>query len=323
VTDPHDIDAVADETLIGRLMRTLAEPAVRDLAWTIGSPTLTDPVNGPFSGRAVDDGFCAAELAHAEPWLTDLDNDPAPLHTFLEQHHSHRLGHYFENLIAFWLQHADATDLHTRLQVREGGQALGEFDFVFRHPRWGNWLHWEAAVKFYLQATADARWDAFVGPNPTDRLSDKLHKLFDRQLHLADTAAGRAALGVSSAAPTARAFVKGYLFFPAGASPMQIPGLSRHCIQGWWVRHGETPVPAHDPRSRWKVLPRLAWLAPARAAADDMNTVFDTAHMTLVVARHFARSKTPLLLAEMESGANGNWREISRGFVVSPQWPAT
>lgn len=309
------------ETPFGRLIQTLAEPSVRDLAWTIGSPTLVDTGRTPFSGRAVDDAFCAAALADVETWLTELDRNPAPLHAFLEQHHSHRLGHYFEALIEFWLRHADAANLHTRLQAREAGHAIGEFDFVFGHRRWGDSLHWEAAVKFYLQATPEPAWDAFIGPNPTDRLADKLHKLFDKQLRLADTPAGRAALGNSEAAPTVRAFVKGYLFFPAGTPPMQIPGLSPHCLRGWWLRHDETPVPMQDTRSRWKVLPRLAWLAPARAAAGDTKTAFDTAHMHKVVARHFARSDVPLLLAELTEGTDGIWREIARGFVVSPEWP--
>jgi hypothetical protein len=303
-------------------MHELAEPAVRDLAWTIGSPSLVDAAHAAFFGRVVDDTFCAAELGRAEPWLLELEREPAPLHAFLDRHHSHRLGHYFEALIEFWLRHAGAEQLHTRLQMREGGHAIGEFDFVFAHPRWGERLHWEAAVKFYLQAAPPPRWASFIGPNPMDRLADKLHKLFDRQLRLAQTPAGAAALGLA-APPTARAFVKGYLFFPAGAAAADIPGLSARGLRGWWLRHGETALPMRDARARWKVLPRLAWLAPTRALADDSRTVFDTAQLHQVVARHFARARAPLLLAELAEGDDGVWREVARGFVVSPDWPAT
>lgn len=305
--------------LFGRLMHTLADPFLRDLAWAIGSPSLIDATHAPFAGRAVDDASCTAALADAEAWLAELDRDPAPLHEFLEQHHSHRLGHYFEALIEFWLRRADARNLRTRLQVHEAGHAIGEFDFLFGHPRWGDSLHWEAAVKFYLQATPAPAWEAFVGPNPADRLADKLHKLFDKQLHLAETPAGRAMLGEGT--PTACAFVKGYLFFPAGTPPTPIPGLSPHGLSGWWVRQGETPVPMSSNDSRWKVLPRLAWLAPARASVDETKTAFDAPHMHRVVARHFARSQVPLLLAELGQGSDGIWREIARGFVVSPRWP--
>ncbi len=305
-----------------RLMHDLTEPAVRDLAWTIGSPILIDPAYPAFSGRSVDDAFCAAELARAEAWLMELERDPAPLHAFLDRHHSHRLGHYFEALLEFWLRQAGATQLHARLPVRAASQAIGEFDFVFAHPQWGTRLHWEAAVKFYLQAVPQPAWESFIGPNPSDRLADKLHKLFDRQLQLAQTPAGRAALGEGLAAPLARAFVKGYLFFPASAPATELAGLSARGLRGWWLRHGETALPMHDTCARWKLLPRLAWLAPARATAGDTRTVFDTAHLHKVVARHFARAHTPLLLAELAEGDDGIWREVARGFVLSPRWPA-
>lgn len=303
-----------------RLMHDLTQPAVRDLAWTIGSPILIDSTYPAFSGRSVDDAFCAAELARAEAWLMALERDPAPLHAFLDRHHSHRLGHYFETLIEFWLRR-EATGLRARVQARAGDHALGEFDFVFSHPRWGARLHWEATVKFYLQATPEPGWDSFIGPNPSDRLADKLHTLFDRQLQLAQTPAGRAALGEDLPAPLARACVKGYLFFPAGAPATEVAGLSAHGLRGWWLRHGEAALPMQGARPRWKLLPRLAWLAPARAAAGDTPAVFDTAYLYKVVARHFARAHTPLLLAELAEGEDGIWREAARGFVLSPDWP--
>jgi hypothetical protein len=313
-----------NESLIGTLMHTLTGPAVRDLAWAIGSPTLLNPDDSAFSGQVLDDGFFAARLAEAEPWLRELDRNPEPLHAFIEARHSHRLGHYFENLIEFWLRHAGVSDLRARLQVGEAGHAVGEFDFVFRQDVWGGWQHWEAAVKFYLQEAPIAEWQHFIGPNPSDRLSDKLHQLFDKQLMLGKTPAGRGALGTDDT-PAPRAFVKGYLFFPAGVERPSVPGLSANGLCGWWLRHGTAPLPTHHGSPRWKLLHRLAWLAPARATADDVKTMFDTAHMNTIVERHFTRapttSRAPLLLAELAPGPEGVWNEIARGFVVSAQWP--
>lgn len=305
-------------------LAVFSDAAVRDLAWAIGSPTLLDADHPAFSGRALGDAFFAARLAEAENWLRDLDRAPEPLHHFIEAHHSHRLGHYFETLIEFWLRHAGAADLRTRLHAGEAGHSVGEFDFVFRKEAWGGWLHWEAAVKFYLQAAPIAEWEHFIGPNPSDRLADKLRKLFDKQLALGSTSAGHAALG-TTISPGPRAVVKGYLFFPVGAKRPSVPGLSEHGLGGWWLRHGTSPLPAHHVAPRWKLLHRLAWLAPARAAPDEMKTTFDTAHMNTIVERHFARaptsSRAPLLLAELAPGEDGIWREIARGFVVSPRWP--
>jgi hypothetical protein len=307
------------------LLRSLVDGAVRDLAWTIGSPTLLAPGHPAFSGRVLDDEFHAARLAEASDWLHELDADPEALHAFIEERHAHRLGHYFENLIEFWLRRAGVADLRARLPVGETGHALGEFDFVFSSDDWGGWQHWEAAVKFYLlHAPAPARpvpeWEDFIGPNPRDRLANKLHKLFDKQLMLGAAPAGRAVLA-AAASPMPRAFVKGYLFFPLGSERPSVPGLSPHGLSGWWLRHGAAPLPARHPHTRWKLLHRLAWLAPARTTADD-KLAFDTAHMNTVLARHFARSQTPVLLAELAADEHGAWDEVSRGFVVSPSWPA-
>lgn len=300
-------------------LAVFSDDAVRDLAWAIGSPALLDADHPAFAGRALGDAFFAARLAEAESWLRDLDRAPEPLHAFLERHHSHRLGHYFESLIEFWLRHAGATDLRTRLHAGEAGHSVGEFDFVFRKAEWGGWLHWEAAVKFYLQETPAPDWNNFIGPNPSDRLADKLRKLFEQQLMLGATPAGRSALGGADS-PTPRALVKGYLFFPAGAERPSVPELSAQGLSGWWLRHGTAPLPSHH-GARWKLLHRMAWLAPARATPNDMQGVFDTAHMNTIVERHFARAHMPLLLAELIPGEDGVWNEIARGFVVSARWP--
>lgn len=306
--------------MLDRLLPALADPAVRDLAWSLGSPALLDPHASAFSGRVLSDAFCQARLQEAADWLQELDRQPAALHAFIEADHSHRLGHYFERLIQFWLHHAGAGDLRAGLKAGQPGHTAGEFDFVFRKEEWGGWLHWEIAIKFYLQQVSVADWDHFIGPNPHDRLSNKLHKLFEQQLQLSDTPAGRAALGFNHAL-TPRALVKGWLFYPASGAAVPVPGLSSHALAGWWLRHGAEPLPTHHPTPRWKLLHRLAWLAPARATASETKTVFDTEQINVIVARHFARSHAPVLLAELAPDETGVWQEIARGFVVSAGWP--
>ena len=298
------------------LLHGLQDAAVRDLAWSIGSPALIDPHAPEFSGRVLSDAFFSARLNEAAPWLRELDRHPAALHAFLDVDHTHRLGRYFEQLLHYWLSHSGADGLRVNLQA---GHTTGEFDFVFHKEAWGGWLHWETAVKFYLQASPDTDWAHFIGPNPQDRLSDKLHKLFDKQLKLGETTEGRAALGFDHAL-TPRAWVKGYLFHPAGSQPGGASGLSPQALSGWWLRHGSQALPASSEAPRWKLLHRLAWLAPARATEGD-KTLFDSARMESIVARHFEKSHTPLLLAELAPDENGVWNEIARGFVVSAQWP--
>jgi hypothetical protein len=308
--------------LLDDLMRTLKVPAVRDLAWAIGSPTLLDPRYPLFTGRLVEDEFCMQQLAGAERWLTDLDQAAEPLHAFLGQRHTHRLGHYFENLIEFWLHHSATEHLRAGLQVRTDAKAVGEFDFVFRSDAWGGWHHWETAVKFYLESVPADDWRAFLGPNPEDCLDDKLHKLFDRQLALSEQEASLDVLRDVPRPVAARAFVKGYLFFPLGSDTPEIRGISSRCLHGWWIRFGDGTLSQIADGSHWQLLPRLSWLAPAFAVDDAAAHVFDLSHMETVVARHFHRSTTPLLLAQMVKGDDGDWHEVSRGFIVPPRWPA-
>lgn len=301
-----------------RLMARLQCPAVRDLAWAVGSPGLLDASHPAWAGRLLTDDFLTDAVMRLEADLLALDADPAPLDAFLEAHHSHRLGHYFENLVAFWLETEKVGDLRVRQPVREGQAVRGEFDFLFRHAPFGGWQHWEVAVKFYLLEDAGVGLAGFLGPNPHDRLADKVERLFGHQLRLMETDAGRAALGGTSV--TARALVKGWLFHPLGEPSVTVPGISARALRGFWLRWGGQPLPVTHTAARWKVLPRLSWLAPALGREGE-RTLFTAEHLERVLRGHFARASTPLLIAELTQGEDGLWRESRRGFVVGPDWP--
>lgn len=299
------------------LLDQLTDPAVRDLAWTLGSPTLLDPDHGPWRDELLPDAFFQAALTATTPWLKALNDEPAPLYAFLSARHGHRLGRHFENLIAFWLEHLGVEDLRAGLPVDEAGERRGELDFVFHHAPWGGMQHWEMTVKFYLCHEPRAGLAGFIGPDPDDRLQGKVDRLFGRQLPLAQTEAARALAG--SRRLLSRAWVKGWLFFPPEGE-IAVPGVSAQAPRGWWVRHGQAPLPAGHPQSRWKVLPRLAWLAPALGWEDE-RTLFHRDHLERILATHFTRSGTPLMVAELVPDAGGRWREAARGFVVGPRWP--
>ncbi|MEJ5210419.1 MAG: DUF1853 family protein [Burkholderiales bacterium] len=305
-------------TAFAALEARLTHPAVRDLAWAIASPGLI-ALDHPEARALVSDAFCAAQAARLADLLQALERDPAPLVAWLEAQHTHRLGEYFERLVAFWLSHAGAQGLRSGLTVEEAGRTLGEYDFVFEHGELGGLVHWEVTVKFYLLTDPAAGLAGFIGPDPADRLSARLDRLFGHQLLLSRTPAGRAALGGRS--PRAQALVKGWLFFPLEAPRPHVAGLSEAAPSGWWLRHGTAQLPvAASGECRWKVLPRLAWLAPALGQAGE-RTLFETDRVEQVLATHFARARTPLLLARLAPAGDGLWREDSRGFVVSPDWP--
>lgn len=298
---------------------TLRDPTVRDLAWVIGSPGLLEATHPAYHGRVVDDAWCSAQLQASAAWLAALDRSPVELHSFIAARPTRRLGHYFEALIKFWLTHMPDTQIiATNLQVQDELRTLGEYDFLFRDVS-AAVCHWEAAVKFYLQLEPLAEQRAFIGPGTRDRLDLKLDRVFQHQLALGHTRAGQQALPQGIKLDRTQAFIKGYLFYHASTfGKLAIQGVSAAHLSGWWVRHTREKLPQASADSRWIILPRLRWLAPARLAAD--ASVMTYAALGSKLDEHFSRSNDAVLVFEMTPAA-GEWREKSRGFVVCSTWP--
>ena len=159
-----------------------------------------------------------------------------------------------------------------------------------------------------------------IGPGTKDRLDLKLDKVFQHQLLLGNTSAGRQALPAGLLPDKAQAFIKGYLFYHASsASLLPVPGVSATHLSGWWVRHACEPLPQASAESRWIMQPRLRWLAPARLRDD--AEVMSYAMLSIRLNQHFSLSREALLLFEMVQMKTGVWQEISRGFVVCASWP--
>ena len=303
-------------------MDSLRDPVVRDLAWVIGSPGLLDETWTAYAGRVVDDAWCRKQLNTSAPWLTELDNEPRNLHDFIAQRPTRRLGQYFESLIAFWLAHIPNTQIiATNLQVQNAQRTLGEYDFLFRDAD-GNICHWETAVKFYLQAEPLLEQRAFIGLAVRDRLDIKLDRVFQHQLELGHTPAGRAALPTGIVLKKTQAFIKGYLFYPAaqaGKSSIPIPGVSDNHLSGWWTRHPVSPLPQTTPDSYWTILPRLRFLAPVRLDAE--ASVMERAEICAALDAHFAVSDESVQVIELQRNMDNSWREATRGFVMCSKWP--
>jgi len=201
------------------ILDSLRDPMVRDLAWVIGAPVLPDATFPTYAGRVVDDAWCRTQLQTCAPWLAALDSEPRSLHDFIAARPTRRLGHHFESLIAFWLAYLPGMQIiASNLQVKDSQRTLGEYDFLLRDAS-ADIYHWEAAVKFYLQAKPQAEQHAFIGPGAQDRLDLKLDRVFNRQLKLGYTPTGREAFPPGIALNKAQAFIKGYLFYPLTQPP--------------------------------------------------------------------------------------------------------
>lgn len=240
----------------------LQTPVVRDLAavltapppWHSGCELPVRQLLGPQGFRC----------------LLALDAEPAPLLQALaaEVPFGHRLGHYAEALLAFWLDWAP----HCRLLAREwpvndaAGRRTGALDFVAELS--GTVYHLELACKYYYRTAADAPWR---GLDERDTLDAKAATL-QRQLALA---ADWPALGLS-VPPTPASVLRGMLLVPpAGEALLADAGTQAHAWHGQVVvdAAGLDAVAAAVADARLVPLTRMQLLSPLRTDGEHSITL--------------------------------------------------
>jgi hypothetical protein len=247
-----------------RVLHQLRDPAVRDLGFLLLSPSLLQRGHAAW-GDAVAD-WNEEEWWSWRRWLFTQDIAPQRLKAHLAADPANRLGRYAEQLLGFALMHAPP-ELGMRLLssnhvVAQARATLGELDFVLE--RKGVVEHWELAVKFYRHDPRIAAPDPlhqFVGADGRDSLGDKLHTMFARQLPLQ-------ASDLPSA-DRALAYLRGWLFYTAaGVHGLRTDaiGLAAHHPRGSWIEQGDEGL---FKQGSWVLLPRLAWLPPARIVRNE------------------------------------------------------
>jgi hypothetical protein len=287
----------------------LRRARVRALAWLLDAPGLLDIDDPHWKGRIATLGPMTPETAR---WLAELDQDPSALDAALGDKIHTRLGLYAEKLMAFYFAWQGRLVAHG-VQVRDGPTAtIGEFDFLLDAGPDGV-EHIEFATKFYLLRGEDAAagFDSFVGPNLADSLGRKMRKVFDRQLQLGAHPAARDML--PRPVTSAKALVKGWLFYPAGTYFAMAGITAGHC-RGFWCTLSELEKMDAD---RFLILPRLQWLAPFRASS--ATWMLDRAQLAAEISDHFAAAGTPVLVALVREQP-GSIVETERGFIVPDDW---
>lgn len=282
-------------------------PAVRDLAWSLGSPPLLirsdNAVHWPESAWHRD--IQAAFHTH----LLELDRSPRPLLEQLARRTDRRLGSYFESLWHYWLTNNPRyRTLAANLPVRVEGRTLGEFDLIVEDTHTGRTLHWEIALKFYLgqDDTADAA--SWWGPARRDRLDIKTAHLLQRQSRLSEHPAAQATLLSHGLNIDERwVIMKGRLFYPAGdghsAPYHSCPAHPR----GAWLygRRLDQLAPMH-----WLVLEKRQWLAPLSQPGEPLLTTSALADWW-----RNGQHRHPVCAATFSEG-----RETGRWFIVPEDW---
>jgi len=274
--------------------------SLRDLSWALHSEPLIDSSHGP-------------EWPPGE-WFRDLDlQDPAPPKGTV----STRLGLRFEQLIHDWLEVSSAfTCLENNLPVRTAERTIGEFDLIVNSADVIE--HWELAVKFYL-GTGDQRdLDCWFGPNPTDTLGTKLRRLEQHQMQLSAHPASVDLLrAMQIEVERVRGFVKGRLFYPLPLFLTETfvypEAINPNHHRGWWATLADFCQHDRFSAAAFCHLPKADWLAELVACPQKRR-----------------KSKTETL-KEFEASGRETWHvavlnesgtEVSRGFIVTPDWLA-
>jgi hypothetical protein len=309
-----DADASTFQQRFHARWADLRHPHVRALAWLLDAPDLLDPDALRWQGKIARLPEHAAD--GARDWLIALEAEPESLLAALELNPFSRLGRYAEKLLALYFEHRKQLVAHG-LQVRAGKEeTVGEFDFLLSDGV--NLLHWEFATKFYLLCSSDPAWarvqtaDYFVGPNLSDTLGAKMRKILDRQLSLGQHPAAQALL--PQPISLAQALLRGWLFYRRGeAIPVQALGITEHHCRGWWCTLTELDAHLSEVCA---ILPRLAWLAPARM---EDAAVITRAQLQTRLLSQFQEDAMPVMVASL-TRRDDAWLETDRGFVVPEDW---
>ena len=289
----------------------LTRPHVRALAWLLDAPDLLDPAAPHWQGRIASLGPVTPAVA---AWLAALEADPSALEAALGQRVYSRLGLYAEKLMAFYFAQHGTLVAHG-LQVRAArNDTVGEFDFLLRDGE--RLLHWEFATKFYLldaqAGPGNGGFDGLIGPNLADTLGAKMRKIFDKQLTLASHPAAQPLL--PQPVDAAQALVKGWLFYPADAVPA-LDGISQPHCHGFWMTLAQS---AQLNGARYRLMPRLDWLAPLKTLAGAALTGNE---LQTALRDRMAAMPAPVMVAEVAEVSS--WLvERRRGFVVPDDWRA-
>ena len=262
------------------------EQALADLRWVVESPAFaegpdTEPARA-LDVSSVDPEHLVAALGVVPP----------------------RVGHYFERLVRYWLEHVVGVELEAaglQLSDPETGRTVGELDFVFADDD-GRRCHWETAVKFFLYDPSRPG-SHFPGPNVRDDYESKIAKLFDHQL----TRPGAGEFDER------HAFVKGCCFHhPTVGPPPVLPSrMPADCLTGTWILAGEVDLVADRfPDDQVALLEKPHWLAPVPTRAVPMGAFRE------VVTSHFETSRRTVMAAVLDTDG----AEFLRLCIVHEGW---
>lgn len=271
----------------------LTSPWANDLAW-LADPAYDLPVDLtpylPYRRAA----YTSDALSTLQDWLKQLDQLPeSPIRP------ASRLGLYFENLVAFWLEYCPLSNdqlLFRNKQIHgtgNNGSTRGELDFVVNSN--GLIRHLEVAVKFYLREDNDTqRWS---GPNSRDYLERKLRRMRNHQLPMGQDLEG-------TYKPEESVYWLKGILFDAWRDSETTP--LRYC----WVRKSQLSAFLLRENTLWGPLDKEHWLGATPTASLDPNALCSEVENRLHVSNG-------IMLVETRASPS----KRRRTMVVRDEWP--
>lgn len=325
------IRLIARPSLIKQL-HCLQHRGVRDLAWSLCSPSLFEKIpDFPldwFAQDLIDDQLVS--------WLLSLDKQPKALNEHLQKQRSNRLGIYFEQLLSFYFEHYPRFTLIAKnLQVNGDKRTLGEFDFIIQDQLDGETKHIEAAVKFYLghqnyqgviaNNIPLHNWHNWVGPNQKDTLAIKMRHLQERQLPLSQTEHGQATLsrlGIANEEIQSRLFIKGRFYQP-NTNKIDGPQFSNQDLNHYYWFDSDTffsDILTITSEKKYCILPRSLWLSALTQLdlRDNKIEVLDASELYKRIDEDITQEYNEWKIVEVNL-KDKTQLEVNRFFVVNSQ----
>ncbi len=297
---------------------------VRDLAWIIASPPLLNNIN--HLQLFFDHSYYKNEYNKFADRLDDLDGNPQELVDHIDERNTHLLGKYFESLVEYWLTKSEDKELLAHnLQVFQGRNTIGEFDFVYRDLTDEKVYHLECAGKFYISHKNSNELSNFIGPNSVDNLERKVKKIVNDQISLGETEAGKEALFIEGIEKevTPKILLKGYLFYYADLFFNEIITIPQNAEpdhpKGWWIHKKDIDYFFSRHNSKWIIIERMNWIS--KVFELNQKKILSNNEIISRLKKYFADNTYPLLIAEVAQNKNEEYEEVSRGFVVHDTWP--
>jgi len=200
-----------------------------------------------------------------------------------------RLGHQMEYVFKQLVDYSEAYSvLMHNLPISENGITKGEIDFVLQRRETGQFIHVELTYKFYLiDPDIPEPIHSFIGPNRRDTLFAKMEKIRNRQFPLIHSKAGIEALankGIDHLQLSQQCCFKAQLFQPYMSTKINMAGLNKDCMAGYWLRSDDFEGSAFEQarfyiptKSEWLLEPQtqVAWKTHTEALIEIQNHMAD------------------------------------------------